>query len=168
MPETPYLHVEQILRSLKRHGIKYILIGGVAALIHDLPVPATVDIDITPARDSKNLHRLSKFLEDVDAALWSADEGGTWFPRMPVEKWAQYDTLHLLTRLGPLDIVFFPDGAENGFIDLVDSSESAVFNGVPVMLVSVTQWRHLKESAARDKDYEHLRMVDESIDWNPN
>lgn len=50
----PDLDVAAIVRTLNRHHVKYVIIGGIAAQIHGLPIPATVDIDVTPARD----HRL--------------------------------------------------------------------------------------------------------------
>jgi len=49
--------------------------------------------------------------EELEAGLFTADGAGAWFPRTPVDHRAQYDPLHLMTSLGPLDIVFVPDGA---------------------------------------------------------
>jgi hypothetical protein len=72
--------------------VKYVIIGGIAAQLHDLPVPATVDIDVTPARDHENLERLARAFDELKAGLYTAEEAGTWFPRTPVEQWAQYDT----------------------------------------------------------------------------
>ena len=37
-----------IVHILNRHSVRFIVIGGLAAQVHDLPVPATVDIDVTP------------------------------------------------------------------------------------------------------------------------
>ncbi|MGH9132540.1 MAG: hypothetical protein ACRDZZ_01290 [Ilumatobacteraceae bacterium] len=93
--------------------------------IHDLPVPATVDIDVTPARDRKNLERLARAFDELEAGLLTAEEAGTWFPRTPIELWSQYDTLHLMTNAGPIDIVFAPDGAPSGYADLADDAVSA-------------------------------------------
>lgn len=107
----PELDPGTIVRVLNKHGVRYIIIGGIAAEIHDLPVPATVDIDVTPARDRKNLERLARAFDELEAGLYTAEESRTWFPRTPVELWSQYDTLHLMTKAGPIDIVFTPDGA---------------------------------------------------------
>jgi hypothetical protein len=107
----PDLDPGAIARVLNRHGVRFVIIGGIAAQLHDLPVPATVDIDVTPARDRQNLERLARAFDELDAGLYTADEAGTWFPRTPVEHWSQYDTLHLMTIHGPIDIVFAPDGA---------------------------------------------------------
>jgi hypothetical protein len=53
-------------------------------------VPATVDIDVTPSHDRKNLERLADSFDELEAGLYSVDDGATWFPRRPVENWAQY------------------------------------------------------------------------------
>ncbi len=67
-----------------------------------------MDIDVTLDRDAANLRRLADAFDDLDACLLTAEEAGTWFPHRPVENWATYDTLHLITRLGALDIVLQP------------------------------------------------------------
>jgi hypothetical protein len=52
-----------MVRVLNRHGVRYVVIGGIAAQLHDLPVPATVDIDVKPARDRPNLEHLDHYYE---------------------------------------------------------------------------------------------------------
>lgn len=142
------------------------MIGGVAALVHDLPLPATVDIDVTPARDPRNLSRLARAFDDLEAALLTAEEGGAWFPREPTENWARYDTLHLVTRLGLLDIVFEPDGAPNGFDDLVGVAEEhpVLADDARALVISVVAWERLKEAAGRAKDLEHLDAFHEGTE----
>jgi hypothetical protein len=152
----PDLDPVAVVHVLNKHGVRFVVIGGVAAQLHDLPVPATVDIDVTPARDSKNLHRLAKSFDELDATLLTADEGGTWFPRTPVENWAQYDTLHLMTAHGPVDIVFAPDGAPNGYEDLADASVRVMVGDEPVLVVTTATWAALKQASGRAKDLEHL------------
>lgn len=82
----PDLDPGAIVRILNRHGLRYIIIGGIAAQLHDLPVPATVDIDVTPARDRTNLERLAPAFDELEAGVYTAEEAGTWFPRTPVER----------------------------------------------------------------------------------
>ncbi|MCL1586917.1 MAG: hypothetical protein M3092_00745 [Actinomycetia bacterium] len=54
-----------------------------------------------------------------------------------MENWAQYDTLHLITSFGPLDIVFFPDGAPNGYSGLVPEATRGSLEGQSVVVISV-------------------------------
>jgi len=122
-PLSLVLDPAAIVEVLARLRVQFVIIGGISAMIHDLPLPATVDIDVTPSRDAENLEQLAVAFDELRAGLLTADEGGTWFPRHPIENWAQYDTLHLMTIHGPLDIVFAPDGAERGYVDLAGDAE---------------------------------------------
>ena len=154
----PDLDIPGIVRVLNAHKVRYVVIGGVAALVHNLPLPATVDIDVTPSRDKKNLERLAAAFDTLEAGLLTAEEPGTWFPRHPVENWAQYDTLHLMTKHGPLDIVFAPDGAPRGFDDLQGSAheQPVQADDAPALVISVATWEQLKQASGRAKDLEHL------------
>ena len=154
----PDLDIAGVVRTLNAHGVRYIVIGGAAAMVHNLPLPATVDIDVTPSRDSKNLERLATAFDALEAGLLTAEEAGTWFPRHPVEHWAQYDTLHLMTKHGPLDLVFTPDGAPRGYEDLKPGSEERNVQApdARALVISVALWEQLKHAAGRAKDLEHL------------
>ena len=152
----PELDPGAVVRILNRHGVRYVVIGGIAAQIHDLPVPATVDIDITPARDHKNLERLANAFDELEAGLYTADERGSWFPRTPVEDWAQYDTLHLMTIHGPLDLVFTPDGAPHGYDDLAGAAVRLMLGDEAVLVITPATWEALKQASGRAKDLEHL------------
>lgn len=152
------LDIAGIVRTLNAHGVRYVVIGGVAAIVHDLPIPATVDIDVTPARDRANLDRLADAFDDLEAGLLTAEAAGTWFPRRPVENWSTYDTLHLMTRLGALDLVFTPDGAPLGYEELVVAAEKhqVLADDTVALVVSVGMWERLKIASGRAKDLDHL------------
>lgn len=152
-----------IVAVLNRHGVRFVVIGGMAAMVRDLPVPATVDIDITPSRDPDNLERLAAAFDELDAGLLTADQGGTWFPRHPLENWAQYDTLHLMSRYGPLDLVFAPDGAARGYDDLVASADDQQVAGTEALVITVAAWERLKQASGRAKDLEHLDLYREGL-----
>lgn len=160
------LDIAGIIRRLNAHQVRYVIIGGVAALVHDLPLPATVDLDVTPARDAENLSRLAAAFDDLDAGLLTAEQSGAWFPRHPVEQWSRYDTLHLMTNCGPLDIVFAPDGAPRGFEDLLDSAERRPVQAADAaaLVISVSMWERLKQATGRAKDLEHLDRFYESTE----
>ncbi len=146
----------QIIDVLTRHRVRFVIIGGVAAELLDLPVPATIDIDITPDRNDANLDRLAAAFDELDAGLLTADDGGTWFPRTPTANWSQYNTLHLMTRHGPLDIVFAPDGAARGYHDLVTDAIEVRIADKTALVISPATWERLKHASGRAKDLEHL------------
>jgi len=158
MREARKLNVAGLLNALVAHSVEFILIGGTAAQILNLPVPATIDVDITPVRSARNFERLSEFFDSVHAALLTSEEGGTWFPRVPVENWSQYSTLHLLTDFGLLDLVFHPAGTVNGYADLFKESTPQMIGNCSVQCITEEQWVELKSSTGRQKDLEHLRQ----------
>ena len=132
-------------------------------MIHDLPLPATVDIDVTPDRNVENLERLALAFDELEAGLLTADEGGTCFPRHPIDNSARFDTLHLMTSHGPLDIVFAPDGAEHGYDDLAGDAEVHALGDTEALVISVATWERLKEASGRAKDLEHLDRFREQL-----
>ena len=155
----PQLRLTELIAALTRNAVDFVVIGGVAAQLHQLPMPATVDLDITPSRTPENLTRLAKVFDEIDAALATASEYGTWFPRHPISNWAQYDTLHLVTKFGLLDLVFVPEGSEDGFNELIRESQKLQLGKQSVRVISVDTWERLKLATKRDKDIFHLLLL---------
>jgi len=60
------LQAEEIFACLDRHGVRYVLIGGLAAVLQGSPL-ATFDVDICPARGTDGLRRLAEALAELDA-----------------------------------------------------------------------------------------------------
>ena len=95
---------EAILVALERHGVRYVLIGGLAATLHGSP-HITTDVDITPSPDAGNLTRLALALEDLEARLRVENEpGGVAFDRS-AEALAGATIWNLVTRCGLLRLV---------------------------------------------------------------
>ena len=59
---------------LARHEVRYVLIGGLAAITHGAGL-VTQDVDICYARDQENLERLADALREVHADLRGAEPG---------------------------------------------------------------------------------------------
>src|SRR3990172_2336577 len=73
----------RILRTLEGHGVRYVLIGAVAARLQGAPL-LTSDLDITPADDPSNLASLAAALKELGARLRTAnDPEGVDFPLEP-------------------------------------------------------------------------------------
>ncbi len=60
-PELDDDHVAAICRVLIAHGVRFVIIGGMAARLHDTG-HATVDVDICPSPDDANLANLAAAL----------------------------------------------------------------------------------------------------------
>jgi hypothetical protein len=58
---------------LLRHQVRFVVIGGIAAISHGYPLP-TEDVDVTPSRDRENVERLARALQELDARLRSASD----------------------------------------------------------------------------------------------
>ena len=155
----PQLRLTELIAALTHNAVDFVVIGGVAAQLHRLPMPGTIDLDITPSRSLENLARLAKVFDEIDAALATAGEYGTWFPRFPISNWAQYDTIHLVTKFGLLDLVFAPEGSEDGFNELIRESQKLQIGKQSVRVISVDSWEPLKTATKRDKDIFHLLLL---------
>lgn len=155
----PQLRLTELIAALTRNAVDFVVIGGVAAQLHRLPMPATIDLDITPSRSPENLVRLAKVFDEIDAALATAGEYGAWFPLHPISNWAQYDTIHLVTKFGLLDLVFAPEGSDDGFKELIRESQKIQIGKQVVHVISVDTWERLKTATKRDKDIFHLLLL---------
>ncbi|MGI8756325.1 MAG: hypothetical protein ACR2MB_10810 [Acidimicrobiales bacterium] len=66
--EGPPLDVKRIVVALDRHGVAYLLIGGLGATLYGAE-RVTQDIDLLPRTDVDNLARLATALRDLGAFL---------------------------------------------------------------------------------------------------
>ena len=55
-----------IIEALERHGVRHLIIGGIAARLAGAPI-VTGDLDVTPAVDDENLERLVAALSELGA-----------------------------------------------------------------------------------------------------
>lgn len=109
---------ERVLSTLHRHRVDFVLIGGLAAVVHGSTL-TTVDIDITPERSDANLGRLSAALTELDARVRTAQEpDGVAFPIDAGFLAAQPHLLDLVTDAGDVDLTFTPAAFPNGYDDL--------------------------------------------------
>lgn len=66
------VNVDQILQTLNRHGVDYLLIGGMNFLLRHKPV-LTYDVDVWVRDSAPNLHRLNRALIELGAE-WGPTE----------------------------------------------------------------------------------------------
>jgi predicted nucleotidyltransferase len=141
----------EILAALERHGVRYVVIGGLAATLHGSPV-VTTDADICPARDRDNLDRLARALNELRARIRTADvAGGLAFTCDAVFLSRIEVVLNLTTRFGDLDISIVPSGT-GGFEDLRQQAVTISLAGHPVAVASLEDVIRSKEAANRPKD----------------
>jgi hypothetical protein len=138
------------LRTLTRHRVDFVVIGGYAAVLHGSPV-FTVDADVCPSRDPANLRRLCAALHDMDARLRTVDHPDGVEFRCDEHLLAQMLMLNLVTRYGDFDLSFRP-AASNGYDDLARRSVEYDIGGCVVKVAAVDDIIVSKESVNREKD----------------
>jgi hypothetical protein len=151
------LDAQSIVACLKRHGVEYVLIGGLAAVLHGSP-QVTFDADICPARDPENLERLAAALREMNARLRAADapEG---LPFSCDEGFlAGVQMLNLVTDYGDLDLSFEPSGTE-GYPDLIRNASLMTLKGQSVSVAALEDVIRSKEAAGRLKDQAALPIL---------
>lgn len=150
MPEVGRFDPRAILQILEKHGVEYILIGGLAATLHGSP-HVTTDVDITPRRQRQSMERLAAALVEMEARIRVAGvPGGVAFDRA-AEFLQEASILNLTTAHGDLDLTFQPSGTL-GYDDLRRAALSVDIGGVTVAVASLADIIRSKEAAGRLKD----------------
>jgi hypothetical protein len=149
VPE-PELAPDAILASLAEHGVRYVLIGGFAAVIHGSPY-VTVTVDVVPELTEENLQRLSDALHAIHARVWTSGEPeGIAFDH-DGRSLAESSVWNLVTDHGRLDITFLPSGTQ-GYRDLARDAVHLAILGVETDVASLADVIRSKEAAGRQKD----------------
>lgn len=160
------LDVVAIVEALNRHGVNYVVIGGVAAQAWaasvGVNIPPTTDIDVTPSRDRENLERLSAALDDLGAQIRTESESEGLPFAHDGGSLARADTWNLICRAGPFDVTLRPSGTK-GFEDLARRARLVTVNGVDTPLADLADVVRSKRAADRPKDIEVLPALEEAL-----
>jgi hypothetical protein len=147
MTEEPFDPLEA-LRLLTAHGVRFVLIGGFAAVIRGSPV-ITGDLDICYARDDDNLERLAQALRELEATLRGAPPDVPFL--LDARTLKNGDHFTFSTRAGPLDCLGTPSGT-TGFKDVDADATDEDLDGLTVRVASLDDLIRMKRSAGRPKD----------------
>jgi hypothetical protein len=141
---------QEILAALDRHGVRYVLIGGLAAVLHG-SAHVTTDVDVVPEEAVHNLERLSAALKELGARIRVAGEpDGVPFDHS-AESLARIRVWNLQTSKGDLDIIFQPSGTR-GYEDLRRDVVRMRIRGFDVSVASLADVIRSKEAAGRERD----------------
>lgn len=141
---------QEIFAALERHGVRFVVIGGVAAILHGAS-HVTTDVDIVPEEGRDNLARLSAALKELNARIRVVGEPeGIPFDHS-AESLARVRIWNLVTDRGNLDLTFVPSGTR-GYDDLVRDVEPMTVRGVEVPVASLADVIRSKEAAGRERD----------------
>jgi len=152
---------DRIMAALVDHEVRFVLIGGLAAVAQGSPFP-TEDVDITPEAGRDNLERLSAALHDLGARIRTdAVPEGLRFDH-DGESLGAAGVWNLVTEHGWLDISMRPAGTE-GYPDLVRGAIDLDIMGVQVRVASLADVVRSKSAADRDKDKRVLPTLREIL-----
>jgi hypothetical protein len=137
-----------ILRRLTARGVDFVVIGGIAAVLHG-SARATFDLDLCFATDKANLDGLGEVLIDLDARLRGVCDEVPFVPDAATLR--QVDVLTLRTALGDLDVLARPAGVTR-YETLRRGADRYELGGFSVLVASVADLIAMKRAAGRAKD----------------
>jgi hypothetical protein len=141
---------QEILRVLDEHQVRYVLIGGLAAVLHGA-AHVTTDVDVVPEDARANLDRLSAVLKELHARIRvSGEPDGVPFDHS-AESLSRVRVWNLQTSKGDLDISFEPSGTR-GYDDLRRDVMKMQVRGIDVPVASLADVVRSKEAAGRARD----------------
>jgi hypothetical protein len=131
-----------LLRALERHGVEFVVVGGVAAQIHGWR-GATADLDIAVASDTSNVERLNRALHAVSAGEPAIGAFGSAFK----------------TRHGRLEIVRRAHAVGDYEGWALNAERREVHDGLTVAVADKEDILRSKEAAGRAKDLAALDQM---------
>jgi hypothetical protein len=141
------------LRDLNEHGIRYVVVGGLAVIRHGA-VRATKDVDVAVAMDDENVARVERLV-----AHWGAtNPDGT---PLRSTKLAARGVLSLRTRHCLVDILS-AELLPASFDDVLGRADVKRIDGVPAPICSLSDLVAMKRATSRGTDLVDLARLSEA------
>ncbi|MDQ3380253.1 MAG: hypothetical protein M3546_08005 [Actinomycetota bacterium] len=137
-----------IFEVLDRHGVNFVVIGGLAGVAHGSAYN-TEDVDVAYERSQENLSRLAGALVELGATLRGAPPGLPF--QLDAQTLGAGMNFTFDTRYGSFDILGEPAGAPR-YEELRNAGSSEVLWGVTIRVASLDHLIAMKEAAARPRD----------------
>jgi hypothetical protein len=146
---------EKAIGVLARHGVRFVVIGGIAAGALGSP-SETFDLDICYARDDDNLQRLASALIELEARLRGAPEDVPFILDAKTLKAGDHFTF--VTLAGHVDCLGTPEGSK-GYSALHSNAVVNEIAGHDVEVVSIDDLIAMKRAAGRPKDLSEVEIL---------
>jgi hypothetical protein len=154
------LDISKLIAVLADHGVDYVVIGGVATQVHGHR-RTTMDLDLTPDPDPKNLCRLSAALAELDARPAHSGAGEAEISVGDPERLAIASIVPPLhTRHGQIHILKEPKGARP-FDEMRERPLVVDLDGTEVAVVSLDDLIRMKRAAGRPRDLDDIATLAE-------
>lgn len=148
MRHPPTAELDALIGEFIGAGIEFIVVGGVAAVIHGAPV-TTQDLDIVPRQSPGDAERLLAALARLDTRFRPVRPDRDIAPT--AEHLAGQGQLNLITSLGPLDILLRLHDAR-GYNELVAHSIEVDAADRRIRVIDLPTLIAIKRSTGRARD----------------
>lgn len=136
-----------LLRTMVEHGVDFIIVGGVSAVLHGAPI-TTFDLDVVHSRTPDNIEHLLSALRDLEAGY-----------RGQGDRLITPDSSHLaasghqllMTRFGPLDLLG-TIGANHAYEELLRHTVELQVSGLRLRVLDLETLIKVKEETGHEKD----------------
>jgi len=147
---------ERLLDTLGKHEIKFILVGGAAAIAHG-SARLTQDLDIVYERSTENIDRLVAALATLGPYPRGVPQGLPFlWDRRTLVRGLNFT---LITTVGDLDLLGEIAGG-GGYNDLLPGSVKLSVFGFQCRCLSLSQLIRAKRAAGRPRDLEALAELE--------
>lgn len=158
------LHPHPLLSALVRHGVDFVLVGGMAGIALGSSYP-TYDLDVAYARDEANLERLARALHELRVSLRVKGEAAEDPPFLPEARTlANGANFTFMTEFGMFDVLGDLAGVRS-YEDLRRDATSQEVEGHQIRVASIDHLIAMKRAANRTKDklmlMEYIVLADE-------
>jgi predicted nucleotidyltransferase len=146
----------KLLRLLTEHDVAFLIIGGVAAVIHGSS-RLTQDLDVVYQRSPQNLTRLVQALAEQSPYLRGAPPGLPF--QWSVATLGMGLNFTLETSVGPLDLLGEVTGG-GSYEDLLEHTITVEIFGVRCRCLDLPALIRTKRAAGRPKDLEAIAELE--------
>jgi hypothetical protein len=139
--------LDALIVALTEAGVKFIVVGGAAAVLHGAPV-TTVDLDVVHRRTPENVERLLAVLAALESTYRAPTNPGL---RPTAELMLGRGQNLLSTKLGPLDLLCVLHD-QRGYEELLPRTEIMTDERAIIRVLDLDSLIELKAEMNRAKD----------------
>ena len=146
--------LEKLAEALNRHQVKWVLIGGMAIVLHGADY-LTSDCDLAFEKSEPNLKRLKSALEELGARpVRESDSGGFELDYSIL----MAHSMHLKSEAGPVDLINRLPNIES-FEKLYENAVLYEIEGIEFRIASIEDLIRLKSDSSRERDQLHVSVL---------